>query len=94
MKTIISRMAEMDMVEIGSWIARDSPRAAARMVDRIVAAVDGLGRYPLRYPVLERLDLRKRPVGDYVILYRVDEAVYIVRILHAARDWLSLLEDA
>jgi len=94
MKVIISRAAEMDMVDIGDWIARDSDRAAGRMITRILVAIEGLTRYPLRYPVIESLNVRKRPIGDYVILYRVDDAVRIVRILHSARDWLSLLDEA
>ena len=94
MKVVISRAAEMDMVDIGDWIARDSDRAAGRMINRILVATEGLTRSPVRYPVVGNLNVRKRTVGDYVILYRVDDAVRIVRILHSARDWLSLLDDA
>lgn len=82
------------MVEIASWIAKDSPAAADRMIDRFVAAAEALSQNPLRYPLIGRGGLRKRPLGDYVILYRTDDAIHVARILHAARDWLSLLDEA
>ncbi|CAN5454976.1 type II toxin-antitoxin system RelE/ParE family toxin [soil metagenome] len=93
MKVVVSRRAEMDMVEIATWIAGDSPRAASRMINRLIAAANGLSRYPLRYPTIGHGGLRKRPVGEYVLLYRVDDVVSIARILHGARDWLSLLDE-
>lgn len=94
MKVIVSRRAEMDMAEIAAWIAGDNPRAASRMIDRLISAANGLSRYPLRYPAVGHGGLRKRPVGDYILLYRVDAVVAVARVLHSARDWLSLLDES
>lgn len=94
MKVVVSRRAEMDFASIAAWIAEDSPRAAARMIDRLVVAAESLDRLSLRYPLVGRTGLRKLPVGDDVILYRFEDVVSIARVLHAARDWLSLLDEA
>lgn len=41
-----------------------------------------------------RPDLRLMPVGRYLILYReVPDGAEIVRVLHGARDWPSLIGD-
>jgi len=93
MKVAFTQRANLDLADIGNWIARDNPRAAARMVDRLINAGDGLADISLRYPATHR-SLRKRPVGAYVIFYRITDRVEIVRVLHSARDWLSLLDEA
>jgi plasmid stabilization system protein ParE len=50
---------------------------------------------PYAFPLLfrvERFGIRRRPVGKYLILYRIDQdRVGIVRILHGARDYERLL---
>ena len=94
MKVVVAPAVRRDLVEIGTWIARDKPRAADRMVDRLLSAAKGLSRYPLRYPSAGLRGLRKRPVGGYLIFYRVDDDINVVRILNAARDWVSLLDEA
>lgn len=94
MKVLVSRLAEIDITEIAEWIAADNPRAAARMIDKFLAAANALSLHPHRYPEVGRTGLRKRPIGDYVILYRADDAISVVRVLHSARDWLSLLDEA
>lgn len=86
--------ANQDLLHIWRHIANDSPNAADRMLRRINAAVDRLGRHP---NLGERLpqhseSLRRIVVGNYAVFYEVrDEAVRVIRILHAARDWERLL---
>ncbi len=94
MKVVISRRAELDIAEIAGWIEQDSPRAAGRMVDRLIGAANALSRFPRRYPEIGHGGLRKRAVGNYVLLYRVDDVVAVARVFHAARDWVSLLDEA
>lgn len=94
MKVVFTRPTYQDLAEIRTWIAADNPRAADRMVEKLVSACSGLSRFPLRYPEIAARRLRKRPVGSYLIFYRVTDKVEIVRILHAARDWVSLLDEA
>jgi len=33
-------------------------------------------------------------VGPYLIFYRVRDEVQVLRIVHGARDWLALLDEA
>lgn len=77
-------------------IAIDSMAAADRLIDRLEAAEDRLGDFPelgrLRDDIAA--DLRSWPVGDYLILYRIDRnGVLIVRVLHGARDLPAILDD-
>jgi toxin ParE1/3/4 len=88
--------ADNDLDEIWTNIAIDSIAAADRLIDRLEAAEDRLGDFPelgrLRDDIAA--DLRSWPVGDYLILYRVDrEGVLIVRVLHGARDLPAVLDD-
>ena len=94
MRVRFTPRARQDLAEIGDWIAADNPKAAARMVDRLISAGEGLSRLPLRFPAANHRALRKRVVGDYILFYRVLDTVENIRILHSARDWLSLLEEA
>lgn len=93
MKVFYSRLADRDLAEIGEWIAADNPRAAARTIDRLLTACEALSHLALRYPVVRGGALRKRPMDDYVIFYRVTDQVEVIRILHSARDWLALLDE-
>ncbi len=81
--------ANDDLDDIWFHIAMDSPRAADRVIDMIESAERRL----LDFPILgrERPELlagvRSWPVGDYLILYRIDRSrLVVVRIVHGARD--------
>lgn len=93
MRVVVARRAELDLAELCAWIAQDKPRAAERMLDRLVAAAHSLSVHPLRYPTIGFHSLRKRPVGDFLIFYSVDDVINVVRIFHAARDWPALLDE-
>ena len=93
MKVIITRTAQGDLIEIGAWVARDKPIAANRLVSALSVSCERLSLHPERYPVVSARKMRKRPLGDYVIFYRVAENVEIVRILHGARDWVAMLDE-
>lgn len=94
MKVVLTRLAESDLAQSGDWIARDNPRAAGRWIESALTECESLSANAERYPRIGFADLRKRPFGDYVIFYRVTDQVEIIRVLHAARDWASLLGDA
>ncbi len=48
--------------------------------------------FPL-VPRYERKGIRRRVHGAYQIFYRVDgEPVYVIRVLHGARDYEALLK--
>ena len=82
----------MDIAEIEAWIAHDSPAAAIRMADRLLAAGYDLDQSHGRYRLLSVADARIRVVDGYVLLYRVLGEVQILRVMHGSRDWQSLIE--
>jgi toxin ParE1/3/4 len=73
-----------------SYIARDNPAAAAKVVTAIEEAVQNLTRFPAlgrpgRVPGTRELVVPDTP---YIIPYRIrNDAVEILRVFHAARKW-------
>jgi toxin ParE1/3/4 len=89
----VAQGARLDLVEIETAIAADNPAAAEAVVHRILAAIRGLSEFPLRFAVDQQVGTRRRPVGSYLIFYRVTDHVEVVRILHGARDWAAILDE-
>lgn len=73
--------------------------SARKTVQAIRMRIKSLENMPFRYPVLEienlsRDDLRKTLVGNFLIIYTVDNVkkiVYIVNVVYASRDLVKLL---
>ncbi len=78
------------------------PVAAKRVADRILKAVQELKHFPLRHPLYEKepwhsRDLRKMPVGNYLVFYLADEklfSVVVLRVFYAGRDIQKCLEGS
>jgi addiction module RelE/StbE family toxin len=78
-----------DFDDIVSYINNENPVAASKMADRILNAIDNLADFPTGH--------QGRVVGTYeklvqktayIVAYSIgDRAVYILRIIHGARDW-------
>jgi plasmid stabilization system protein ParE len=92
-RIIISPEASADLESIHAYIAQDSPAGAARMVERILAAIDTLKSFPHR-TLAEHVSARLRgpvrslSVRPYVVYFRTLEDERVVRILtvrHGAR---------
>lgn len=86
--------AEEDLIEIWTYIARDSPRAADRLLDRLERKSMMLAQAPrlgmARDDIAE--GVRHFPVGNYVILYRLlGDGVEIVRYAHGRRRLRGLI---
>lgn len=80
--------AETDLLEIWLFIARDTPAAADRLIDRIEAQCRLLAESPLLGRARPEIapDARVWAVGRYLILYRAqDEGIEVVRVVHGAR---------
>ncbi|MEO7026867.1 MAG: type II toxin-antitoxin system RelE/ParE family toxin [Caulobacteraceae bacterium] len=79
-------------------MAKDAPRRALSFVRELRARAMALGRTPLACPLVagfEARGVRRRVHGNYLILYRLEAGrLDILRILHAARDYASLLESS
>lgn len=75
---------------IGSYVAKDDPDAAARVIARIVSAVDNLAHHPALGRVGRIKGTREFVFADipYIVAYRVKpEAIEIITILHSAQQW-------
>lgn len=89
-----TRLALRRLDQIGTYIARDNPEAAARVISRIVTAVDALADQPAmgragRIKTTRELVLTDIP---YIIPYRVtDLNVDILTVMHAAQQWPETL---
>ena len=88
MKVVFARSASRDLESIRSYIARDDPEAARRVIARIEQAVRRLETFPYSG--------RQGPRGirllsvtglPYIVIHRIDGSlVKIVAIFHTARD--------
>jgi plasmid stabilization system protein ParE len=73
MKVVWTEQAWKRLLEIGRFIARDDPRAAARLVDKLIDRGDGLADHPeqgRRLPELPESGLRELIFGNYRIVNR------------------------
>ena len=96
-----TRQARADLVEIAAYIGEDNPEAAERFLAAVAATFDfiasmpSVGRaYRVQSPAAEGMRVwRVQGFERYLILYRVLEYyIEIVRVLHTARDFPSILE--
>lgn len=75
------------------------PATARRWVDSVETAIKALNVQPYRYPRYEVQisgvpPLRKLVIGDYLVLYTVEESqqlVFVYRVISAKRNVASLL---
>jgi addiction module RelE/StbE family toxin len=76
--------------QIGAHITKDNPAAAARVVARIVAAVDALADHPALGRTGRLTGTRELVLADipYIIPYRVTRNdIEILTVMHAAQKW-------
>jgi toxin ParE1/3/4 len=91
------RVAEEDFTELVTYIAVDRPSAADRLATKIEKSLRLLSKHPQlgRIPDEEeliRVGYRYLVVENYLIFYTLEgQTIYVHRILHGARDYLSLL---
>ena len=82
--------AESDINAIWDYIAEDSPDAADRTIDKIVAALEAL--VPLPHLGHRRPDLTSRPLRfitaqNYLIAYAPDKKpLWVVAVMHGRRS--------
>jgi toxin ParE1/3/4 len=86
MKLRYARGALSDLDEIFSYIARDNPRAAARLVARIEQVAALIAERPHIGTMTRKSGFRRFPVGNYLIVYEVGAGEVIVQyVRHGAR---------
>ena len=78
-----------DVEAIRGYVARDSPRSADLLVERLLSAVEHLETDPLSGRVVPEIGndaVREVIHGNYRIVYRVQpDLVEIVTVFHGAR---------
>jgi len=86
--------AKADLVQITDYLAEQGGPGALAFVDELNDKCASLATAPRRYPLIpgyEQFGIRRRPVGSYLILYRIGRYIEVVRVLHGARDYERLL---
>jgi toxin ParE1/3/4 len=97
-----SPRARDDLVEIATRIARDSKSSAIRFIDAVEMTCKTLLRSPqlglrgeFRSPHLANIQRwRVKGFENYLIFYRtVADGIFVVRLLHGARDVDAIVDD-
>lgn len=76
--------------EVGAHIEREDPAAAARVVSRLVSAVEKLREFPAMGRAGRIKNTRELVLADipYIIPYRVSRsAIDIITIMHTSQRW-------
>ena len=87
-----------DLDEIQRFIQEDNPEAAAQVVLHIIDRAEQLRAFPESGPLLPvkrwpHDTMRSLVVGSHIVFYRADDVfVSVIRVLHAARDYMSILK--
>jgi len=78
-----------DVDAIAAYITKDSPFYASAVVEKILNAARGLGRFPnigSIVPEIGEPEFRERLVYSYRVIYRVTaEQVLVVAVVHGRR---------
>lgn len=95
MHCIFSVIAELDLEEIGDYIARDNPERAVSFIQEIRGHCLKITAYPEAAPPRPELceGIRMVPFGRYLIFYTVHaDHVRVERIIHGARNIPDLFD--
>ncbi len=88
-RLVILPAARADLIEIGDFIAADSPQRALSFVAEIEAGMRETAERPGSFPARDELHqgLRAARHGRYLIFFvEQGDEVRVVRVLHGARD--------
>jgi len=90
-------IAENDLNEILDYLSEYSIDAANRLIDALENLENTLSMFPESVPLIRNIRLRSRGyrvsvIGDYLLFCILrDDDVYIMRIIHCRRNYLSIL---
>jgi toxin ParE1/3/4 len=96
MQCIFSPLADLDLEEIGDYIARDNPSRAVSFVRELREQCAKIAAMPRNAPLRHELGegIRMVTFGNYLIFYTVGaEEIRVERIIHGARN-IPVLFDA
>jgi toxin ParE1/3/4 len=87
MKLRYERGAVADLDEIFSYIAKDNPQAASRVVARVEEVAARIAAFPHIGRATRNPRFRRFPIGKYLIVYEVGkDEVVIHYVRHGARQ--------
>ena len=96
-EVVWTNQAWLDLENIADYISRDSEYYASQIVSEIREATSLLPDFPKRGRTVPEVDdsfIRELLVGNHRLIYRVEgERIYILTIVHTARDLDQLWED-
>ncbi len=91
----LSTLAQLDLEDIWEFIATDSIETANNYLLNLQERLNNLSEQPFsgRKRKEFAINLLSFPIDNYVIFYEMEseKQIYIVRILHSARDISSIL---
>jgi toxin ParE1/3/4 len=77
-----------DLEALHAYIADDSDQAAAAMVEKILAGLEALQRFPEMGRRGRVAGTRELVIAPFVLAYRAKKAaIEVVAIIHGARRW-------
>lgn len=95
MRVRFTAEAERSLEQIGDYIAQDNPERALSFVRELRDKCLSLANMPYGFALAlgyEEAGIRRRPHGDYLIFYWVDnDIVVIISVLHGTRNYTNLL---
>lgn len=81
-------LAEKDLDDLFSFVARDSLTIAEKEVNRVIGEVARLQSHPATGRPGRVPETRELVIPPYIVAYRVKAGtVQILRVLHSARSW-------
>ncbi|MCY4487432.1 MAG: type II toxin-antitoxin system RelE/ParE family toxin [Deltaproteobacteria bacterium] len=93
----VLRRAQLDLLEIQQYIARDNPTAAEDVINALLALISGLGEFPERGriprdAVLKASGYRYLRHSEYLVLHKVLRSqVRVYRVVHGRRRYEDIL---
>lgn len=89
--------AARDLQSIGDYVAHDNPRAAMRLVERLIARGEAVAATPeigRMVPEFGRPDIREVITGHYRIVYQVSDAgVRMLTVFEGHRQIEDIPDD-
>lgn len=97
MRIQLAAAARRDLLGIARYIAVNNPERASSFTAELLEVCRHLGEQPERFslvPGYESKGYRRRPYGNYLIIYvPTASSVKVFRVLHAAMDLRIALGD-
>jgi toxin ParE1/3/4 len=97
LRVVLAPSARNDLAELWSYIALDDPKAADRIIERVVEGLKRLGAFPLSGRPRDELAAGVRSYfvrPRYTVFYRIaDDRLEVIHILHHARDLSRFFPD-